>query len=80
MYVSARARNLGLGQRLMEAVVDHATGRFEQLQLSVASENEAAIRLYQKMGFSEYGREMKALKQDGRYMDEILMVRFLGRD
>ena len=80
MYVSARARNLGLGQRLMEAVVDHATGRFEQLQLSVASENEAAHRLYQKMGFSEYGREMKALKQDGRYMDEILMVRFLGRD
>ena len=80
MYVSARARNLGLGQRLMEAVVDHATGRVEQLQLGVASDNEAAIRLYSKMGFAEYGREMKALKQDGRYSDEILMVRFLGRD
>jgi ribosomal protein S18 acetylase RimI-like enzyme len=80
MYVSARARNLGLGERLMEAVVDHATGRVEQLQLSVASDNGPAIRLYRKMGFAEYGREMKALKQDGCYSDEILMVRFLGRD
>jgi ribosomal protein S18 acetylase RimI-like enzyme len=80
MYVSARARNLGLGQRLIEAIVDHATGRVEQLQLSVASDNEAAIRLYRKMGFAEYGREMKALKQDGRYSDETLMVRFLVRD
>ena len=67
----------GLGQRLMEAVVAHATGRVEQLQLGVGSDNKAARRLYEKMGFSEYGREMKALKQDGRYFDEILMVRFL---
>jgi ribosomal protein S18 acetylase RimI-like enzyme len=80
MYVRASARKLGLGQRLMEAVVNHATGRVELLQLGVASDNEAACRLYRKMGFSEYGREMKALKQDGRYFDEILMVRFLDRD
>jgi RimJ/RimL family protein N-acetyltransferase len=77
MYVRASARNFGLGQRLMEAVVAHATGRVEQLQLGVGSDNKAARRLYEKMGFSEYGREMKALKQDGRYIDEILMVRFL---
>jgi RimJ/RimL family protein N-acetyltransferase len=49
----------------------------EHLLLSVVSENEAAHRLYQKLGFSEYGREMKALKLGGRYLDEILMVRFL---
>jgi hypothetical protein len=29
------------------------------------------------MGFSEYGREMKALKHRQRHFDEILMVRFL---
>ena len=78
MYVRAPARNLGLGRRLVEAVINHATGRVEQLQLGVASDNQAAYRLYKKMGFSEYGREMKALKQDGRYFDEILMVRFLA--
>lgn len=78
MYVRKTARKSGIGQRLIEAIVSHASGRVEQLQLSVASGNEAALRLYQAMGFTEYGREMKALKQDGRYFDEILMVRFLG--
>jgi RimJ/RimL family protein N-acetyltransferase len=77
MYVRPAARNSGLGRRLVEAVVNHASGRVEHLLLSVVSENEAAHRLYQKLGFSEYGREMKALKLGGRYLDEILMVRFL---
>ena len=80
MYVRPTARKLGLGRRLVEAVVDHATGRVEQLQLGVASGNEAACRLYRNAEFSEYGREMKALKQNGRYVDEILMVRFLAPD
>jgi ribosomal protein S18 acetylase RimI-like enzyme len=80
MYVRLGARGSGLGERLIEAVADHAFGRVELLQLSVASDNEAAIRLYQKTGFSEYGREMKALKDGERYFDEILMVRFLAQD
>jgi ribosomal protein S18 acetylase RimI-like enzyme len=77
MYVRSAVRGTGLGERLIEAVVEHAASRVEQLQLGVASGNSAALRLYIKTGFSEYGREMKALKQDGRYIDEILMVRFL---
>ena len=77
MYVRFSARGSGLGRHLIEAVVEHATGRVEQLQLGVATGNAAALRLYIKSGFSEYGREMKALKQDSRYIDEILMVRFL---
>jgi hypothetical protein len=35
----------------MEVLVSHATGRVELLQLSVASDNEAAFQLYKKMGF-----------------------------
>jgi ribosomal protein S18 acetylase RimI-like enzyme len=77
MYVRAPARGSGLGRRLIQAVVADATGRVELLQLGVATGNAAALQLYIKTGFSEYGREMKALKQDGRYIDEILMVRFL---
>lgn len=77
MYVRTSARGTGLGQRLIEAVVAHASRRVEQIQLGVAAGNAAALRLYERAGFSEYDREMKALKQDGRYIDEILMVRFL---
>ena len=77
MYVRPAARNAGLGRRLVEAVVNHASTRVEQLQLSVVSANEAAFGLYRSMGFSEFGREMKALKHNGQYFDDILMVRFL---
>ena len=77
MYVQPKGRNCGLGQALIEAIVAHASGSVEQLKLVVAASNEAAHRLYRKLGFSEYGREMRSLKQDGRYSDDILMVRFL---
>lgn len=80
MYVRAEARNSGLGRRLVEAVVRHACERVEQLQLTVASENRPAHRLYASLGFVEYGREVRGLKQDGRYYDEILMVKFLAPD
>jgi RimJ/RimL family protein N-acetyltransferase len=78
MYVRPKGRNAGLGQNLIEAIVVHASGRVEQLKLVVTSGNEAAHRLYRRMGFSEYGREIRALKHDGRYFDDILMVRFLS--
>ena len=77
MYVRATARNSGLGRKLVAAVLDHARGRVEMVQLSVVSENEAACRLYRAMGFVEYGYEKKALKHDGRYYDEVHMVNFL---
>jgi RimJ/RimL family protein N-acetyltransferase len=77
MYVRSTARKSGLGRILVAAVLDHARGRVEMVQLAVVSENEAARRLYEAMGFVEYGYEKRALKQDGRYYDEILMVKIL---
>ncbi|CAN7741095.1 GNAT family N-acetyltransferase [Bradyrhizobium sp. LjRoot220] len=78
MYVRAAARHTGLGQKLVAAVLDHARGRVEMVQLTVVSENESARRLYRAMGFVEYGYEKRGLKHDGRYYDEVLMVNFLG--
>jgi RimJ/RimL family protein N-acetyltransferase len=77
MYVRAAGRNASLGKRLVQAVLDHARGRAEMVQLTVVSENEAARRLYSAMGFVEYGYEKRALKQNGRYYDDVLMVKFL---
>lgn len=78
MYVRPRARKSGTGRRLVDAVSAHAATRVEQLQLAVVSKNEAALRLYAAAGFVVYGREVKALKQDGRYYDEILMALHFG--
>jgi ribosomal protein S18 acetylase RimI-like enzyme len=81
MYVRAAARKLGVGKRLVEAVVAHAAERVEQLQLTVISENASAVRLYESLGFVEYGRLPRGLKQNGWYSDEILMTKhFTGKD
>ncbi|MBW7970327.1 GNAT family N-acetyltransferase [Bradyrhizobium sp. BR 10289] len=76
MYVRPHARKSGTDRLLVDAVAAHAAQRVEQLHLVVVSENVAALRLYTAAGFVEYGRGVKALKFDGRYYDEILMVMF----
>jgi len=78
LYVRPTARNSGLGRRLVEAVVTHASGHVELLQLAVVSDNLTAQRLYASLGFAAYGHEVLSLKQNGRYYDELLMVRFLA--
>lgn len=80
MYVRTDSRNAGVGRRLAEAVIGFARQHVEMLQLDVVSENEAARRLYASMGFVKYGIERKALKQDGRYYDEVLMSKDLTLD
>lgn len=79
MYVRPAARNSGLGRRLVESVLIHALERVEAIQLTVVSENEAARRLYRTLGFIEYGLKKRALKQNDRYYDEVLMVKFLDQ-
>lgn len=74
MYVRAGARGTGVARPLVEAVLDHARQRVELVQLSVVAENEAAQRLYRSCGFVAYGHEVHALKQGGRYHDEVLMA------
>jgi ribosomal protein S18 acetylase RimI-like enzyme len=75
MYVRSDARRTGIGRRLIEAIFDLARGRVELIQLTVIRDNAQARRLYASVGFLEYGIEKNALKQDGRYYDEILMAR-----
>jgi ribosomal protein S18 acetylase RimI-like enzyme len=77
MYVRPNARRTGIGRRLVEAVIDLARDRVELIQLTVVRDNEQARRLYASLGFREYGVEKNALKQDGRYYDEILMAKDL---
>lgn len=77
MYVKPEARGTGLAEAMVEAVADFAKGKVEQILLSVITDNERAMRFYEKMGFEPYGRERRALKIGGRYYDEEFRVRFL---
>lgn len=54
---------LGLGGALTKACIDCAKeAGYTQLELDVVAENEGAISLYKKMGFTEYGRNPKGFK------------------
>lgn len=77
MYVRQQARERGLGRRLAQAVINYARGRVEILQLSVIAGNETARSLYASLGFVEYGLEQNALKENGRYWDDVLMAKSL---
>jgi len=73
MYVHPAARRSGAGRQLVQAIIDHARQKIEQLQLTVVSTNQPALRLYQSFGFQQYGLEKNALKHNNQYSDEILM-------
>ncbi len=72
---------LGIGKAMITYLTDLA-GQigFEQIDLEVVEGNDSAKALYEKCGFVETGRRVRALKyDDGTYRDEILMVKFIKR-
>lgn len=74
MYVRPSLRNAGTGRLLLNAALEVARENVELIQLSVVSDNEPAVRLYESAGFVAFGREIKASKYGIRYYDETLMV------
>jgi RimJ/RimL family protein N-acetyltransferase len=45
-----------------------------RINLTVVTEQEAAIRLYQSFGFRIYGTEQETFSRGGRFYDEYLMT------
>lgn len=80
MFVAPERRGQGLGRTLVEAAVERARlmPGVEQMLLSVVTTNAAARALYLATGFEPYGLERRALKHNGRYYDEDLMVLWLA--
>ncbi|SDC67577.1 Protein N-acetyltransferase, RimJ/RimL family [Paenibacillus sp. UNCCL117] len=79
MYVAEEMQGKGLGKTLLLELIRKAKecDGLEQLNLTVVAHNEAAKKLYGSLGFQRYGVERNALKYDGRYADEDLMVLWL---
>ena len=68
--------NLGIGTALMNACIECAKkAGYEHLELSVVAENEAAIAMYEKAGFVEYGRNPRGFKSRFTGYQELVYMR-----
>jgi putative acetyltransferase len=67
----------GEGIKMMQEIIEYAKQNgFLRIELSVASINEKAIRLYEKAGFVKEGtlKKFTFLKSENKYLDEIMMA------
>lgn len=73
-------RNKGIGSVLLETLFAWAksTNQLELLWLQVFGTNMSAIKLYQKMGFIETGRQAQFFKsRAGEYEDSVTMTKMV---
>lgn len=79
VYVQTAYQGQGLAKKLMIKALEEIEqlDGVEQVNLMVNMENERARRLYRSLGFEPYGVEKKAMKIEGEYFDEELMVYFV---
>ena len=67
---------LGIGTALTKACIECAKkARYEQLELSVVAENKAAISIYKKSGFEEFGRNPRGFKSRLTGYQEVIYMR-----
>ncbi|NVO24213.1 GNAT family N-acetyltransferase [Donghicola mangrovi] len=77
-YVRSTMQGRGFGRALCQAMIDHARQKgFLQLELTVWSENHAAIRLYESLGFRRFGCRPRSVIIDGQPCDDLLMALML---
>lgn len=75
MYVAPEARGKSIGRKLLAhalALAESAPGLL-QVNLSVNTNNPAAISLYESLGFQTFGREPGAMKIGNALYDELHM-------
>ena len=76
VYVAPQHRGKGLGRAILTAVLEGARQLpdLSCITLSVARTQEQAKRLYLDLGFRVFGVEPRALRIDGRYVEEAHMI------
>jgi RimJ/RimL family protein N-acetyltransferase len=76
LYVMPAFRRKGCAQALVRSALQRAanTPGIRRVNLTVVTQQEAAIRLYQSLGFSIYGTEQETFSRAGCFYDEHLMT------
>ena len=77
-YVAAESRRQGVATRLFEATLAAALEKgYEKIFTYVRADNDAALRTYERQGFSIVGTAHRHARIGGRYVDEIVIEKIL---
>lgn len=71
-------RGKGLGRMLMEKTIEEGIRNISGLkiiELGVFANNPIAKKMYEKMGFVEYGRLPNGIKYKGEFVDHLYMYK-----
>lgn len=78
LAVAPKARRLGVGSALLEAVTAESRRRgARKISLNVFATNPAAQRLYERHGYVVEARRTAEFLIDGRYTDDLGLAKFL---
>jgi len=82
MYVMKDYAGQGVGRRLLDEALAESRklNGIELINLTVTADNLAAVRLYSKLGFQTFGREVRAVKATTGYLDKLHMWRPVSAD
>jgi RimJ/RimL family protein N-acetyltransferase len=82
LYVLPQFRCQGCGRALVSAALSWTANSpgIKRVNLTVVTQQTAAICLYQSFGFRIYGTEPETFSRDGRFYDEHLMTLALDSD
>ncbi|WP_296185100.1 GNAT family N-acetyltransferase [Pseudomonas sp. UBA1879] len=80
VYVREGMAGLGIGQQLLETVIQRCTddGRRQMVAIIGNSENLASVRLHERLGFRTVGVFESVGFKHGRWLDTVIMQRELG--
>jgi L-amino acid N-acyltransferase YncA len=77
-YVDLAYRRRGIARELFQATFAAARGKgYEKIFTFIRADNRAALGAYLDQGFSVIGRAHRQAKVGGRYVDEVLIEKFL---
>lgn len=82
LYVLPPFRRHGCGRALVREALSWAANApgIRRINLTVVTEQKAAICLYKSFGFHTYGTELETFSKDGQFYDEHLMTLALNSD
>jgi ribosomal protein S18 acetylase RimI-like enzyme len=77
--IRKEARGMGIGEKLAGLLIKEAKKKLKIkiIELHVFANNTPAINLYKKLGFEEVGRIRKGNYYYGKFIDDIIMVKYL---